>query len=349
MRQEKCREAAEVSDSTRRHIRQRRHRTVPLGRLTGRSGADGAARIVVARDNADAIHAINRGIMFVDDLAGRTNPDATPAPRVTEMVAVYELDFQGFHCIHLHRLDYRAWGAPAVGKVVVFSDPAYAPCRTDKLQLATPGFYRGQEDLEPGIRDRHDGTLTRDGTCWANSVMGGTVRARLSFNSSSEPWVYCASHYRFDSELRRLRSEFEGKFGYSAATRILDAEAFAARLGIEFALGLDRSIDVELGPIDEFAYWRSSYTTSLWDGARPIDSLVHVYYGPVNYEDVSGRVDKQARWFDPNGGPMAWFTKKGSFAKQNEYRFAVPTPVTPVRQRHYIEVSPQLRALCCPM
>lgn len=333
--------------STRHQIRQRRHRTELLRRLTGRSRADGATRIVVARDNADAIHEINRGIAFVDNLARRTNPDATPPPRVTEMVAVYDLDFQAFHCIHLHRLDYRAWGAPAVGKVVVFSDPAFAPCRTDKIQLATSGFYREQEDLEPGIRDRHDGTLTRDGTPWASSVMGGTVRARLSFNSSPEPWVYCASRYRFDSELRRLRSEFEGKFGYSAATRILDADAFAARLGVEFALGLDKSVDVELGPIDEFGYARSSYTTNLWDGSRPIDSVVHVYYGPVNYEDVSGRVDKQAHWFDPNAGPMAWFTKKSSFAKQNEYRFAVSTPGTPVRQRHYIEVSPELRALCC--
>ncbi len=234
-----------------------------------------------------------------------------------------------------------------MGKVVVFSDPAYAPCRTDKLQLATPGFYREQEDLEPGIRDRHDGTLTRDGTRWAGSVMGGTVSARLLFNSSSEPWVYCASHYRFDSELRRLRREFEGKHGYSAATRILDADAFAARLGIEFALGLDKSMEVKVGPIDEIGYARSSYSMSLWDGSRPIESLVHVYYGPVNYEDVSGRVDKQAHWFDPNAGPMAWFTKKGSFAKQNEYRFAVSTPGTPVRQRHYILVSPELRALCC--
>ena len=124
--------------------------------------------------------------------------------------------------------------------------------------------------------------------------------AHLSFASSAEPWVYCASHYRADSELRRLRSEFSGKFGYSSVIRILDADTF-----------------------------------------------VHVYYGPVNYEDVSGRLDKQAQWFDPNAGSMAWFTKNTSFANQSEYRFAVATPGTPVRPRHYVAVSPELRELTC--
>ena len=38
---------------------------------------------------------------------------------------------------------------------------------------------------------------------------------------------------------------------------------------------------------------RGSYTTNLWDGSRPIDTFVHVYHGPVNYQDVSGRVDRQ--------------------------------------------------------
>ena len=69
--------------------------------------------------------------------------------------------------------------------------------------------------------------------------MGGTVSARLRFASSSEPWVYCASHYRDDSELRRLKNEFDVQHGYPAATRIEDPAAFAVWLGVDFALGLD--------------------------------------------------------------------------------------------------------------
>ena len=312
-----------------------------------RASRDGDTRIIVTRDNTDAVRAVNRVIGSGDDLARRSNPDATPAPRATDMIAVYDLDSQAYHSILLYRLDHRPQPAPAVGKVVVFSDPAYAPCRTEKLQLATPAYYRDQEDLEPGIRDRHDGTLTKDGSRWASSTMGGTVSARVSFTSSGEPWVYCASHYRSDSELRRLRREFDREHGYSAATRILDPDTFAAWLGVEFALGFDKTADISLDWYEEEAYARSSYTTNLWDGSRPIDTFVRVYYGPVNYEDVSGRLNKQEHWFDPNAGPLAWFTKKTSFADQREYRFAVETLGAPVRPRHDIAVSPELRALTC--
>ena len=302
-------------------------------------------RIVVARDSAEAIRSINRQIATIDDLARATNPEAMSAPKVTDTVAVYDLDTRSHHYVSVHRLDYRPQPAPAVGNVVVFSAPAYAPCRAEKLQLATPAYYRDHEDLEPGIRDHHDGTLTRDGTRWASSIVGGTVRARLSFVSSGEPWVYCASQYRTVREHARLRSEFRCKYGYSADTRIEDPDAFAAWLGVDFALGLDKTADVSLGAIDEIGYARSSYSTNLWAGSRPIDTFVHVYHGPVNYQDVSGRVDRQEQWFDPNAGPMAWFTKKTSFRSQSEYRFAVTTPGTPLQPRHYVAVSPELRAL----
>lgn len=314
-----------------------------------RASRDGNARIIVTRDNADAVREVNRVIGSDDDWVRQSNPDATPAPRATDMLAVCDLDSQAYHFILLYRLDHRPQPAPAVGKVVVFSAPAYAPPRTEKLQLATPAYYRDQEDLEPGIRDRHDGTLAKDGSRWATSTVGGTVSARVSFTSSGEPWVYCASHYHSDSELRRLRRDFDRKYGYSAVTRILDPDTFAAWLGVEFALGFDKTADVSLHWYEEKGYAASSYTTNLWDGSRPIDTFVYVYYGPVNYEDVSSRLDKQEHWFDPNAGPLAWFTKKTSFANQKEYRFAVATLGTPVRPRYYIAVSPELRALTCAM
>ena len=314
-----------------------------------RDSVGGDARIIVARDSVDAVRAVNRANATADDLARRSNPDATPAPRATDMIAVYDIGSRAFHFILLHRLDPKPPRSLAVGKVVVFSDPQYAPGRTVKLQLATPGYYRDQEDLQPGIRDPHDGLLAKDGSRWATSIMGGTVSARLTFVSSREPWMYCASHYGSDDELRRLRRQFDAKYGYSVATRILDPDTFAARLGVDFALGFDKTTHVSLGPVDEIAYAHSRYTTSLWEGSRSIDTFVHVYYGPVNYEDVSGRVDKQEQWFDPNASPQAWFTKKTSFENQNEYRFAVSTLGAPVAQTHYIAVSPEIRAITCPV
>ena len=303
-------------------------------------------RLVVCFLGSDAVQTVNRTIEHISRVVKAANSDALPPPDVTGIVNVQDMDTQSFHQLLVHRLDYRPQPAAAVGNVVVFSEPAYAARRTEKLQLATPAYYRNQEDLKTGIRDRHDGTLTKDATRWASPIMGGTVSAaHLSFVSSREPWVYCASHYRTDSELRRLRSDFRAEYDYSAATRIDDPDAFTVWLGVNFALALDKTADVSLGPIDEFGYACSSYTTSLWDGSRPIDTFVHVYHGPVHYEDVSGRVDRQEHWFDPTAGPRAWFTKKASFKNQSEYRFAVTTIGVPVRPKHYIAVSPEIREL----
>ena len=70
-----------------------------------------------------------------------------------------------------------------------------------------------------------------------------------------------------------------------------------------------------------------------------------MYHGPISYEDNSGGVATEEDWFDPSGGPKAWFTKKTCFESQSEYRFAVATVGDPVEPRHYIEVSPELRKL----
>ena len=115
----------------------------------------------------------------------------------------------------------------------MFSAPSFAAFCADKLQLATPAYYRDQEDLEPGIRDRHDGVLTKDATRWADKVVpaGHVSRADVKFASTHEPWVYCAAHYRNDRQLRRLREDFAAEYGYTTATRIDDPDAFATSLG----------------------------------------------------------------------------------------------------------------------
>ena len=303
-------------------------------------------RLVVSHADPEAIRTINEQIATINAGLRSSNSDALPAPDVTGIVNAQDMETQSFHSILVHRLDYRPQPAAAVGNVAVFSELAYAARMTKELQLATPAYYRNQEDLKPGIRDHHDDTLTKDATRWASFIMDGSVSAaRVAFVSSGEPWVYCASHYRTDSELRRLRRDFRVEYGYEAATRIDDPDAFAVCLGVNFAMALDKTADVSLGPIDEIGYARSSYTTSLWDGSRPIDTLVHVYHGSVHYEDLSGRVDKKEHCFDPSAGPRAWFTKKTSVKDQNEYRFAVTTPGVPVRPKHYVAVSPELREL----
>ena len=306
-------------------------------------------RLVVCCLGSDAVQAANRTSEDVFRQVVTTNREATPPPRITDMVSVHDREAKALHMLLVHRLDYRPQGASAVGDVVVFSEPAYAVFRTERLQLATPAYYRGKEGLKPGIRDVRDGTLTKDSIRWANAVVptGMVTASRVSFVSSREPWVYCASHYQLDRELSGLKGHFAERYGYTAAARIRDPNAFAMWLGIDFALNLNKTIDIRLGEHDENVYARSSYNTDLWPSSGQIDTVVRIYHGPVHYEDSSGCIATQEDWLDPLAGPRAWFTKPREmcFTSQCEYRFAVSTLGDPVKPIHYIAVSPELREL----
>ena len=180
-------------------------------------------RLVVSHGGTDDIRAINQHIESNTNLVKTENSSAISPPKVTDMVSVHDIETKSFYLLFMHRLEHRLRRARSDSKVVVFSEPAYAASCTEKLQLATPAYYREKEELKPGIRDRHDGTLTKDGTGWSRRTISAAVavtRAELSFVSSPEPWVYCAAHYRNDSDLRRLRRHFAKSYGYTVATEI---------------------------------------------------------------------------------------------------------------------------------
>ena len=52
---------------------------------------------------------------------------------------------------------------------------------------------------------------------------------------------HCASHYKLDRELSRLKDHFAEKYGYTAAARIREVNTFAMWLGIDFALNLNKA------------------------------------------------------------------------------------------------------------
>ena len=249
------------------------------------------------------IHKLNMSITEINNFERATRFDAFPAPDITSAVEVFNLDDETYHLILLHRLDYRQRREPLVDSVVVFSKYDFAPVRTEKLKLGTPEHYRESENLKAGIVDPHDGTLTLDASGWASSITGGIVRGTISFVSSGEPWVYCGSHRQSKSELQQLWSHFEREHGYSEATQIHDPDLFAAWLGIDFSLTLDKNVDIELNYLHKHAYLQTNYLTNLWEGSGQIDNVVHVYHGPVCYEDVSGQLNSQDQFFNPNAGP----------------------------------------------
>ena len=116
-------------------------------------------------------------------------------------------------------------------------------------------------------------------------------------------------------------------------------------LGIDFALNLYKATDVKLAWHDEIGYAGSSHNASQCQGSGQIDTVVHVCDGPVHYEDSSGYIATQEDRFDPHGWPRGCFTKRMRFASKREYRFVVSTAGDPVKPRHYIRVSPELREL----
>ena len=298
-------------------------------------------KLIIYYHGSEKVRDTNRRISESFRRTQAGNRTATPSPPITEMISIQDRENESTYVLLVHRLDYRPRGASAVGEVVVFSEPRHAACQTKCLQLATPAYYRENEELGEGIRDVHDGTLTKDSSRWAKTVISaGTVTSsRVSFRASSEPWIFCASHYRLNHELCQLRQLFAEK--YKAVTAIRDPNAFAVWLGIDFALNLNKATDVRLSAHDIVGY----AGPKLWLGYGSMDTLVHVYHGPVHYEDRSGEIAAQEDWLDPFASPRAWFTKKTRFKAQREYRFAVSTLGDPVEPKHYIAVSPELREL----
>ncbi len=287
-----------------------------------------AGRLVVHRLDSDFIQTVNRA----------ANRAAEPlSARITDGVSVQDLEARSVHLVLVHRVDVRPDKAATVGNVVVFSKPCHAVFRTEQLQLATPDHYRTHDDSK--IRDPHDGMLTKDAS---RLVSAGGAHFEMSFGSPQKPWVFCASHYRSNQDLRRLRDYFAAhrRTPYAAATRILDPNAFATRLGIDFALGLDKTNAVRPeGPEVLIDFFNNTFDT--------VVCVHHVHHGPVHYEDSSGRITTQEDLANTiNDSPKAWFTKKTCFEIESEYRFAVSTAAgTPVEPRHYIAVSRELREL----
>ena len=281
-----------------------------------------------------------------------THSQSTPVPKITDGFYVSDIERKQCHLIFVHRVDYRPRSSPNVRRVVKFSERCHAPCQAEKLRLATPSYYRNQETLRPGISDPHDSTLKKNVTPWMrNRIPYGSVEAEAVYLSSREPWVYCASHLPSRHVYRELKFKFSNEYGYDAATEINDVDAFAIWLGIDFALQINKDKQLKLEVLDRVAYRASSYSTDLWqtEGVQNIDTLVHVYHGPVHYEDESGVIVTDDDLADIHGGVRACFTKRTEFEDQSEYRFAVSTPGTPRKEIFKLKISEDLRQLTSPM
>ena len=277
---------------------------------------------------------------------------ASQVSKISDCFNVFDIEREHCHLIFVHRVDYRPEIRSSIGKVVKFSKRCYAPCRAKKLRIATPAYYRDEESLPPGIGDRYDSTLKKDASpCMRHRFSNNSIDAEVTFSSSSDSWVYCTSHIPTHFVYRDLKTKFSDEYGYDATTKIKDVDAFAMWLGIDFALQTDKRNHLKLSAFDMETYMKSSYSTDLWqqNGPQNIVTFVHVYHGPVHYEDESGVVATDEDMVDIHGSVRAWFTKRTEFADQSEYRFVFTTLGTPRNKIHKILVSEELRKLTLPM
>ena len=268
--------------------------------------------------------------------------DRIEQPPFSEVITVFNVALEERYFVFIHHFNRSAIEVPQVRELVKLSERRFAPSHAPKLQLATPEYYRRSEDP-------HDGILTKDATPWMSQELESKVgiipslSASITFVAPDEPWVYCTSmrpaHGR-DAE--GLRARFPQ---YDAMTVIKDADALAIQLGIDFAISVQKSTHVELGPDEEKAYRSGRYRAAIWEGEHPIDKIIRVYHGPVVYEDRSGVLRAAEDVVDFSMVPKGWFTKKTRFSGEREYRFAVSTLGKPREDRFRLDISDELRML----
>ena len=311
-----------------------------------------SGRLLIDRRPAADMERLNKVVEQATRSLKLSQSYATPAPKITDCFSVLDNERKQCHMIYVHRVDYRPKLSPSIGTVVKFSKQRYAPCRAEKLRLATPSYYRDQETLPQGIADPDENTLRRNATAWArNRFSSDGVKMEAVFSSFGEPWIYSASHLSSYRASRGLKATFSDEYDYDAATEIKDVDAFAMWLGIDFAFQIDKGKHLKLGGLNTWAYRASSYSTNLWpqEGTQNIDTFVHVCHGPVHYEDESSVIATDDDWVDIHGAARAWFTKRTGFADQSEYRFALSTLGMPKDKVFWLDVSEDLRKLTLAM
>ena len=270
-------------------------------------------------------------------------------PSISDVIMVFNGPLRECYLVLLQQVHHHSAATPRVGHLVKLSDRRSAPYRGGELWLRTPAYYRRIESADSKPTDPHDGLLTKDATPWIRQAIASraesieNLNATMTFSAPQEPWVYCTSiSPTRGAEMEKLKARFPA---YDAMTAIGDPDAFAVRLGIDFAFSVQESTHVELGPFEKLAYHQSSYTVSLWEGKHRVDKVVRVYHGPVVYEDRSGVLEFAEDSVDPSMVPKGWFTKKKKFSAEREYRFAVSTLGKPRNDTFKLRISDELRGL----
>ena len=226
-------------------------------------------------------------------------------------------------------------------QVVRFSKREHSPRLSDEIWVSTLAHYREGEGLEGGQCDPMEGRVKLDAAPFFARQLSeaGFVASASWFSAEAEyavtqdPWVYCTAFYP-GSERDAYRLGKRISSNNDTITNILDVNAFALELGVDFAIALVES-----------THTKAVSGVSLIQKASLANSgfqrVVHVDHGPVAYEDISGTLDTGREPVDL--ASRACFIKPKSFSYQSEYRFALRTIGEPSVKTLPIPISDALR------
>ena len=232
-------------------------------------------------------------------------------------------------------------GRIAQRQVVRFSKREHSPRLSDEIRVSTLAHYREGENLERDQRDPMEGRLKLDAAPFYARLLserGVTVPVR-SFSAKAQyavltdPWVYCTAFCPVrEREAYSLAHRISPD--YDTITDILDVNAFALELGVDFAIKLNPAIHAEARSGVDLVQ-RAVVVGS------GFEKVVYVDHGPVVYEDISGTMRTGREPFELES--RFCFTKPTAFSYQSEYRFALRTIGEPTDGALRIPVSDALR------
>lgn len=213
----------------------------------------------------------------------------------------------------------------------------HAPYCAKDLKLATLRHYREcHQDLE-GTGDTMEGRSTNKSNFDdflkrhnVKSALQGAehIETEVTYETEDVSLIYCASR----------KNDLSSKYKqWPVVSIIRDVPRFAVLLGAEFARQRDPSHHATVTGFESLASVATKFSK--------LDSVVHVYHGPVVYNDNAGEI--LFKKFPEHARSLAMHFFKGkAFEDQQEYRFVLYAPGgRPVQDEFFLRINPDLRRM----
>ena len=224
-------------------------------------------------------------------------------------------------------------------RVVKYSDKEqYAPHRADSIKLSTLRHFREEYPECEGIGDPMEGRAATVSSL--TEVVGrrdvpgiprfaDLVEVEVTYQVDGTALIYSTSKAEGDAP-PNPKNQF--------ASVISDVSKFAKWLGIESARQIDEKSFAAVTELERDI--ETSMTSS------PVDRTVHVYHGPVVYDDDSYKTLEANKVALGQRALALHFFKETKLAYQDEYRFVLDLPgKRPVQETLLLGITPELRSM----